>query len=427
LLRPEPFETEQRVLGKDGQYRWYVVHYNPLLDELGQIERWYVAAFDIEDQKRAMHELQLRVSMMHCIPALVWSVTPDGAPDIVNQSWYDYTGQTPEYVRSDPAAWMSTMHPDDAEHAGKIYRDGIRSGTGFTMEARFLRSSDRTYRWQLNRAVAIRDAQGNVTRLICTSTDIDDLKRAQEELHNTRAALAHMTRVTTMGELTASIAHEVNQPLAGIVTNADTCVKMLSAEIPNVEGALDTARRTIRDANRASEVIARLRAMFAKKDAAAERVDLAEAAREVISLTSSELQQKGVQLRTAFSSDLPVVIGDRVQLQQVILNLLMNATDAMTGIEDRPRELLVRTAPTEDGFACVSVRDTGVGFNPGDTEKLFASFFTTKPQGMGIGLSVSRSIVESHRGRIWATVNDGGGATFSFAIPHSSPSLGATP
>ena len=181
LRRGAPFSTEQRVLGNDGQYRWFLVRYKPLLDEQGRIVRWYVAAFDIEDRKRAVDQLQLLANMMHSIPAAVWSVTPNGTPDIVNQGWYDYTGQTPDDVHSRPEAWMATMHPDDREAAEKIYWDGIRSGSGFTMEARFLRARDRTYRWHLNRAVGIRDPQGNIIRFVGTSTDIDDLKAAQEE------------------------------------------------------------------------------------------------------------------------------------------------------------------------------------------------------------------------------------------------------
>jgi PAS domain S-box-containing protein len=417
LRRGAPFSTEQRVLGNDGQYRWFLVRYKPLLNEQGRIVRWYVAAFDIEDRKRAVDQLQLLANMMHLIPAAVWSMTPDGTPDVVNQGWYDYTGQTPEYVHSGPEAWMSTVHPDDAERTGKIYWEGIRSGTGFTMEARFLRASDRTYRWHLNRAVAVRDPAGNITRFVGTSTDIEDLKTAQDELHDARAALAHVTRVMMMGELTASIAHEINQPLAGIITNANTCLRMLAADQPNVEGACETARRAIRDANRASEVIAHLRALFAKKETAAEHVDLTEATKEVIALCSTDLQRKGTLLRQELAGDLPVVVGDRIQLQQVILNLLTNAADALLTVNDRPRELRITTALDADGLVRVTVCDNGVGFDASNAEKLFKAFFTTKSQGMGIGLSVSRSIIESHHGRIWAVKNAGPGATFAFAIP----------
>ena len=287
------------------------------------------------------------------------------------------------------------------------------------MEARFLRARDQTYRWHLNRAVPVRDAAGNIMRFVGTSTDIEDLKAAQEELHDTRTALAHAARVMTMGELTASIAHEINQPLAGIITNANTCLRMLAADQPNVDGARETARRTIRDANRASEVITHLRALFVKRETAAEPFDLTEATREVIALCSGDLQRKDTLLRLDLASDLPVVVGDRIQLQQVILNLLTNAADAMLTVDDRPRELTIKTELDTDGLVRVTVRDSGVGFDSRDADKLFRAFFSTKSQGMGIGLSVSRSIIESHHGRIWAVKNEGPGATFAFAIPPS--------
>ena len=220
--------------------------------------------------------------------------------------------------------------------------------------------------------------------------------------------------------MTASIAHEVNQPLSGIITNASTCLRMLNAEPPNVDGARETARRTIRDGNRASDVIKRLRALFSKRDATAEAVDLNEATREVMALSLSELQRGRVLLRTEFADDLPPVNGDRVQLQQVILNLLLNASDAMSGVEERPRELVIRTGTDEGDGVRLSVQDAGVGFDPQDVGRLFEAFYTTKGGGMGIGLSVSRSIIESHHGRLWAAPNDGPGATFSFSIPRAS-------
>jgi C4-dicarboxylate-specific signal transduction histidine kinase len=220
-----------------------------------------------------------------------------------------------------------------------------------------------------------------------------------------------------MGVLTASIAHEVNQPLAGIITNASACLRMLGANPPNIESARETARRTIRDGNRASAVITRLRALFAKKDNATEPVNLNEVAQEVIALSLGELQRGRVMLRTEFADNLPPVTGDRVQLQQVILNLLLNALDAMSGMDDRPRPLVIRTANDDAHQVCVTVRDAGRGFQPQDADRLFDAFYTTKSDGMGIGLSVSRSIIESHGGRLWAAQNDGPGATFAFSIP----------
>jgi signal transduction histidine kinase len=195
---------------------------------------------------------------------------------------------------------------------------------------------------------------------------------------------------------------------------------MLAANPPNVDGARETARRTIRDGNRASEVITRLRALFSKKNVTTEPVDLNEAARAVIELLRSELQRSRVILRTELVDDLPPAIGDRVQLQQVILNLLRNASDAMSSVDDRPRKVLIKTKRDEDDRVCLTVEDTGVGFEPQAASRLFESFYTTKIGGMGIGLSVSRSIIESHRGRLWAAPNDGPGATFSFSIPRAA-------
>ena len=250
--------------------------------------------------------------------------------------------------------------------------------------------------------------------------DVTERRLSEEALNKARSELAHVARVTSLGVLTASIAHEVNQPLSGIVTNASTCLRMLAADPPNVDGARETARRTIRDGNRASEVITRLRALYGKKDTTIESVNLNEAAREVLALSLSELQRNRVIVQQELADDLPLVAGNRVQLQQVILNLLRNASDAMSRVDDRPRQLLIRTEADEDDHVRLMVQDAGVGFDPQAADRLFDSFYTTKNDGMGIGLSVSRSIIESHHGRLWATLNTGPGATFSFSIPRAS-------
>jgi PAS domain S-box-containing protein len=246
--------------------------------------------------------------------------------------------------------------------------------------------------------------------------DVTAARVAEETLGKLRSELAHVARVTTLGALTASIAHEVNQPLSGIVTNASTCLRMLAADPPNVEGARETARRTIRDGERASEVIARLRALFTKKTTTTGAIDLNEATREVVALSMSELQSQRVAVRLELADALPSVKGDRVQLQQVILNLLLNASDAMSTVEDRPRELVISTS-SDGADVHLSVRDTGIGLDAGDPDRLFDAFYTTKSSGMGIGLSVSRSIMDLHGGRLLATRNLGPGATFSFSIP----------
>ena len=229
--------------------------------------------------------------------------------------------------------------------------------------------------------------------------------------------------MTTLNALTASIAHEVNQPLSGIITNASTCLRMLQSDPPNIDGARETARRTIRDGNRAADVIARLRALFSKKEFALEPLDLNEAAREVIALSLSDLQRDRVILRTELAEDLPPVIGDRVQLQQVILNLVRNASDAMTRwktARENCSSERKKTTTTEKDYGDLvrlSVKDVGVGFTPEARDKLFEAFYSTKNDGMGIGLSVSRSIIDAHHGRLWAVPNDGPGVTFSFSVP----------
>ena len=250
--------------------------------------------------------------------------------------------------------------------------------------------------------------------------DVTESKLAEEALNSARAELTHVERVMTLGALTASIAHEVNQPLSGIIINTTTCLSMLAADPPNLDGARATAQRTLSDGNRASEVIQRLRAMFAHKYPTKESVDLNEAAREVLVLSSNELQVCRAILRTDFDADLPRVSADRIQIQQVILNLILNAADAMRAVDDRPRDLVIVTAREDANTVRLSVGDSGSGIDPQHLDKLFDAFFTTKPHGMGVGLSISRSIIESHKGRLWATANDGPGATFSLSIPCGS-------
>jgi C4-dicarboxylate-specific signal transduction histidine kinase len=263
-----------------------------------------------------------------------------------------------------------------------------------------------------------RDGEGQL-EYIGAVQDVTPRRHSDETLGKVRAELAHVTRVSSLGALTASIAHEVNQPLSGILTNASACLRMLDAEPPDLEGARETARRTIRDGQRASDVIARLRALFRNKSAPTESVDLNEATKEVVALLSSELHTTGVILRVELAEDLPSIAGDRVQLQQVVLNLLLNASEAVSGIDDRPRRITIRTERDAQDGVRLSVRDLGVGL-PKDSERLFQAFHTTKSGGMGIGLSVSRSIIENHSGHLWAEPNGGLGATFSFCIPRAS-------
>jgi PAS domain S-box-containing protein len=419
-----PGEIEARLRRFDGNYRWFLFRADPMRDDSGTILKWYGTNTDIDDRRRAEEALRIRelnlLQITETIPEMLWSASPDGAIDYCNGRLLDYTGFSPEQVMSD--GWMNLLHPDDVEPTTKIWESCVKSGAPYRVEVRVFHAAGHTYRWCMTSALPLLDQQGRIVRWHGTVVDMHDWKQAQEELRNTQAELARVMRVTTIGQLTASIAHEVSQPLSGIIMNASTCLRMLKSDPPNIDGARETAQRTIRDGNRASDVITRLRTLFSKRQTNIEQVDLNEAAREVIALLSGELQKNLVIVQHKFNDRLPAVKGDRVQLQQVLLNLLRNASDAMVAVNDRPRRLLIRT-DADNNHATVFVQDSGIGFHPEMSERLFESFFTTKQEGMGIGLSLSRSIVEAHRGRLWATRNEGPGATFAFSIPcDSAPS-----
>jgi C4-dicarboxylate-specific signal transduction histidine kinase len=313
------------------------------------------------------------------------------------------------------------LHPEDIPLLNDMIERARGAGTDFEYEHR-LQMPDQSIKHLHMIAHGTRDEDGRL-EYIGAVQDVTARRLSELALGKAQSELAHVARVTALSTLTASVAHEVSQPLSGIMTNASTCLRMLAADPPDVDGARETARRMIRDGGRASDVIQRLRALFAKQTAAADEVDLNEAAREVIALSLSELQRSRVILRPQFADDLPLCTGDRVQLQQVILNLLVNASDAMSGVDDRPREMVIRTERDEADRVRLSVRDAGVGFEPDGVDKLFEAFYTTKADGMGIGLSVSRSIIESHHGRLWAEPNDGPGATFAFFIPGDPESV----
>ncbi len=309
---------------------------------------------------------------------------------------------------------LSRVHPEDI-HTFQEMQDAQQRGIEYQHEYRLLMPGGSVKHLHVVSQPS-RNEDGEL-EYIAAVQDVTPRRLSEEALDRARSELARVTRVMSLGALTASIAHEVNQPLSGIITNASTCLRMLAADPPNIDGALETAKRTIRDGNRAADVIARLRALFAKKLVTVESVDLSEAAREVLALSWSELQRNRVILRSDLADDLPLIMGDAVQLQQVILNLLLNASEAMSGVDDRPRLLSIRTECEDGDRVRLSVQDAGVGLGAQGADRPFEAFYTTKSDGMGIGLSVSRSIIESHSGRLWAGPNEGPGATFSFSVP----------
>ncbi|SRR6266404_2009069 len=256
-----------------------------------------------------------------------------------------------------------------------------------------------------------------ITRLISrVRKSIEDQRRAEEALRRSQAEMAHITRVITMGELAASIAHEINQPLSAIVNNGSACVRWLAADSPNLDEAREAAQDIIREGKRAGEVISRIRAFLRKTETEKAPLDINQTIRDVVILMRNEAEGKGVALHMELASNLPLVLGDRVQLQQVILNLVMNGVDAMTSVSDGERELRIQSRQDEADKVLIAVQDFGVGIDPGNLEKIFDAFYTTKPQGMGMGLAISRSIVEDHGGLLWAEPNEGHGTTFQFTL-----------
>jgi PAS domain S-box-containing protein len=555
LKRPLQFEYEQRALDKDGKYRWFLIRYNPLLNDQGKIDRWYATAFDIEDRKRAecereqsqealrnaLDEIQKSESKLRqvidAIPALAWCNLPDGPNEFLSKPWHEYTGLSPE--ESHGWGWQAAFHPEDLPPLMERWVKMLASGEPDEIEAR-LRRHDGVYRWFLIRCEPFRDESGKLVRWYGTSTDIDDRKRAEEKLRRSetflaegqrlsrtgsfswrvetdeitwseevyrifqseqgtpvtleligsrvhpedqaklndmierarnavsdfeyehrllmpdtsvkylhliahgirdnegrleyigavqdvterrvseqaldkvRSELAHAARVMSLGALTASIAHEINQPISAVITSAGACLRWLNRDQPEVQRAREAAMRIEDDGKRASEIITHLKSFY-KKDVSPQRemVSVNDLVGEMLVLLRSEADRHSVVMSTELAADLPSVSADRVQLQQVLMNLMLNGMEAMS---ERGGELKISTR-RDAGEVMVSVNDTGVGIPADKMEEIFNAFFTTKAGGTGMGLAISSTIIESHGGRLWATVNPGRGATFHFSLP----------
>ena len=411
-----PGEIEARLRRRDGVYRWFLIRVQPLRNDEGEIVRWYGTSTDIEDRKVAEEALARSEAFLaegqrlSRTGSFSWCVQ-SGEIACSEQLYRIFEFEQGTTVTLERIG--SRFHPEDLPILNAMIDRTREGASDFEYEHRLL-MPDHTVKYL--HLVARRDTAGRL-EYIGAVQDVTQRRLSEEALGRARSEHTRVARVTSLGMLTAAIAHEVNQPLSGIITNASTCLRMLSADPPNIDGARETVRRTIRDGNRASDVITRLRTLYCKKEPVLESMDLNEAAREVAALSSTEIQRNGVTLRQELADDLPPALGDRVQLQQVILNLLRNAVDAMSAIDDRPRELLIRTERDEDHQLRLSVKDSGVGLAPEAAEKIFEAFYTTKTDGMGIGLSISRSIIETHQGRLRATRNEGPGSTFSFSIP----------
>ena len=412
-----PYEHIARIRRFDGIYRWFLTRVAPLRDENRTIVKWYGSNTDIEDRKQA--EDALRRSQSYLSEAQALSHTGSLGWDVASGriSWSDEAFRIFEHDPTIPPTLdlvMERTHPDDRGRLKRLLDQVCAAKQNWTVEHRLLFPDGRIKHIQVV-AHAASDS-GDRLEYVGALMDVTAAKHAQEALQQAQAELAHVTRVTTLGELTASIAHEVNQPLAGIITNGDACLRWLRNEPPNLEEARGAVARMIRDGNRASEVIRRLRALTRKSDPQKMPLDINDVVQDVVALVQREVLNHRVRLRLDLDPKLTTVFGDRVQLQQVIINMIMNGIEAMGAVTDRPRELVIRSRRHEPDQALVAVQDSGTGIDPDNMDRLFNAFFTTKPNGMGMGLSICRSIVEAHGGEMWALPNDGPGATFSFTV-----------
>ena len=335
-----------------------------------------------------------------------------------SQEHFRIFGFDPEAAKPSYAMFLERIHPNDRTFVEQAVNWAIRERTDFELDFRIVLADGSTkYLQSLGHPVI--GESGDLVEFVGTVIDATERKGAEEALREAQAELAHVTRAMTMGELAASIAHEINQPLAAVVTNGGACLRWLAGESPNLYEAREAAQRVIREGNRANEVITGIRALMRKTDTEKTRLDMNEVIEEVILLTRSETTRRGVTVRMELAADLPPVFGDRVQLQQLMLNLLMNGIEAMAAVNDRPRELLIQSRSHESDRMLIAVQDCGMGIAMEDLEKIFDAFYTTKSQGMGMGLAICRSIIEAHGGRLWATPNEGEGATIQFTLPPS--------
>jgi PAS domain S-box-containing protein len=376
-------------------------------DTARQLQELYASLQSSEDRLRRV---------INTIPAHVWSTLPDGSVDFINQRLLESTGLSIDALLG--SGWQSIIHPDDRTRYITKWTSALAAGEPVEIEARIW-TAQRDYRWLLVRNVPLRDALGRIVKWYGTGIDIEDRKRAEEGLRKAQADLAHANRVTTMGELSASLAHEINQPISGAITNASTCMRRLDREQPDIEGARAAASLIIRDANRAAEIINRVRLFFRKGVVTKERLNLNEMIREMEILLHNEATQHSVSVQTKFAADQPLIVADRIQLQQVLMNLMINGIDAMKAV-DGPRQLTLGTQNHSDKQLLVSVEDTGVGLPPNQAGQIFNAFFTTKEHGTGMGLRISQTIIEAHGGRLWAMDNHPRGAIFNFTLAVSS-------
>jgi PAS domain S-box-containing protein len=415
-----PSENSFRVRSAEGEYRWFLSRVEALRASDGTLLYWIGVNLDIDERKQAEERLlksgQERerelVAIIQTVPSMLWSMSPTGEITHISERCLEFSGTSLEEIVS--RGWLSFIHPDDRDGTAKAFFQAIETGESYNVIHR-ARRADGDYRWHHARAEPMRDPHGKIIQWYGLLNDIDERKRAEDHLRDTQIKLAKASRLTTVAELAASIAHELNQPLMSILANAQAAKRWLNAGLPNVTEVNLSIERTIRDARAADETMQHIRALFKQESFDKKDVNIPNILREVVRVVQEDPKKRNVPIECKFEESLPMVYVDRIQIQQVFINLIVNAIEALEG--QQMARLVVLRAATDSNGMLIQVIDNGPGVD--NPERIFDAFTTTKEKGMGIGLAVSRTIVEAHGGRLWAENNQTGGATFNMALPLS--------
>ena len=415
LASGTPVEQELRCRKADGTYRWFLNRSLPLHDDAGKIVKWYGILFDIHELKQTQGALQERehelLGIVDTIPSLIWSTSPAGEVTHISQRVFEYSGLHIEDFLDQ--RWKQFIHPDDYEDTAKAFAKSIQTGESYNVVHR-LRRADGEYRWHHARGEPLRGPNDEIVQWYGLAIDIDERKRAEDHLRDTRIELTRASRIATVAELSASIAHELNQPLMSVLANAQAAKRWLTAASPNMAETTASIDRIIRDARAADDVMQHIRALFKQEPFDKTDVTVLDMVKGAVRFVHEDPKKRDVAIDWRLDRTLPRVSVDLIQIQQVLINLILNAIDAMEGRPVLPH-ITIRAAKTEPNEILVQVIDNGPGVD--DPERIFDAFMTTKKTGMGIGLAISRSIVEAHGGRLWAENIPEGGAIFNMVLP----------
>ncbi|WP_211460529.1 PAS domain-containing protein [Collimonas silvisoli] len=410
-----PYEDTYRILGNDGKYHWHLVRAQAIRDDGGNIINWYGVHTDIDALKEAESFLQTRehqlLGIIDTVPSMLWASAPTGEATHISRRLLEFSGCSMEDFLD--LGWEKLLHPDDFEYTAKAFFRSIQTGESFSSVHR-LRRADGEYRWHHSMGEPLRDSHGMIIQWYGLSVDIDERKRAEDHLRETRAKLNKASKIAMVAELSASIAHELNQPLMSVMANAQASKRWLAATPPNLEEAAASIDRIVRDARSADQTMQNIRAIFKRESFERKDANLPEIINEAVRLVQEDPNKRRVPVQSVFQEALPLVFVDPLLIQEVFINLICNAIEAM-GTGPREPLLTIKAAISDDQEVAIEVIDNGPGVE--DPEKIFDAFVTTKGKGMGIGLAVSRSIVEAHEGGLWAANNSDFGATFTVRIP----------